>query len=71
MEFFKKPIPQITDDEGLWIAWLEPQLEVLKQLQQNGITDEAAKQQGITPSNSGSTPEPTVDDLVNQYDPQK
>jgi len=70
MEFFKKPIPQLIDDEGLWVAWLEPQLEILKQLQQNGITDEAAKQQGIIPSNSGSTPEPTVDDLVNQYDPQ-
>ena len=57
MEFFKKPIPQITDDEGLWIAWLEPQLEILKQLQQNGITDEAAKQQGITPSNSTTVPD--------------
>lgn len=71
MEFFKKPIPQLTDDEGLWIAWLEPQLEILKQLQQNGITDEAAKQQGITPSNSGPTPEPTVDDLVDQYAPEE
>ena len=61
MEFFKKPIPQITDDEGLWIAWLEPQLEILKQLQQNGITDEAAKQQGIKPT---TTTGPTVDQSV-------
>lgn len=61
MEFFKQPIPQLTDDEGLWIAWLEPQLEVLKQLQQNGITDEAAKQQGIKPT---TTTGPTVDQSV-------
>jgi hypothetical protein len=70
MALFQTPVPKLTDDEQVWISWLEPQLEVLKQLQQNGITDEAAKQQGITPSNSGSTPEPTIDDLVNQYDPQ-
>jgi len=70
MALFQTPVPKLTDDEQVWISWLEPQLEILKQLQQNGITDEAAKQQGIIPSNSGSTPEPTVDDLVNQYDPQ-
>ena len=70
MALFQTPVPKLTDDEQVWIAWLEPQLEILKQLQQNGITDEAAKQQGIIPPNSGSTPEPTVDDLVNQYDPQ-
>lgn len=70
MALFQTPVPKLTDDEQVWIDWLEPQLAILKQLQQNGITDEAAKQQGIIPSNSGSTPEPTVDDLVNQYDPQ-
>lgn len=70
MALFQTPVPKLTDDEQVWIAWLEPQLEVLKQLQQNGITDEAAKQQGIVPPNSGSTTEPTIDDLVNQYDPQ-
>ena len=70
MALFQTPVPKLTDDEQVWIDWLEPQLAILKQLQQNGITDEAAKQQGITPSNTGSTPEPTVDDLVNQYDPQ-
>ena len=70
MALFQTPVPKLTDDEQVWISWLEPQLEILKQLQQNGITDEAAKQQGITPSNSGSTPEPTIDDLVNQYAPQ-
>ena len=64
MALFAKPVPQLTDDEQMWIDWLEPQLAVLKQLQQNGITDEAAKQQGITPSNSGSTSEPTVDQSV-------
>lgn len=70
MALFQTPVPKLTDDEQVWIAWLEPQLEILKQLQQNGITDEAAAQQGITPSTSGSTSQPTVDDLVNQYDPQ-
>lgn len=70
MALFQTPVPKLTDDEQVWISWLEPQLEILKQLQQNGITDEAAKQKGIIPSNSGSTPEPTVEDLVNQYDPQ-
>lgn len=70
MALFQTPVPKLTDDEQVWIDWLEPQLAILKQLQQNGITDEAAKQQGLPPSNNGSTPEPTVDDLVNQYDPQ-
>lgn len=70
MALFQTPVPKLTDDEQVWIDWLEPQLAILKQLQQNGITDEAAKQQGLPPSNNGSTPEPTVDDLVNQYAPQ-
>lgn len=69
MALFQTPVPKLTDDEQVWIDWLEPQLEVLKQLQQNGITDEAAKQQGITPKSITSTP--SVDDLVEQYDPQK
>lgn len=69
MALFQTPVPKLTDDEQVWIDWLEPQLEVLKQLQQNGITDEAAKQQGITPTSTTSTP--SVDELVEQYDPQK
>ena len=69
MALFQTPVPKLTDDEQVWIDWLEPQLAILKQLQQNGITDEAAKQQGIITS-SGSTPEPTVDDLVDQYAPK-
>lgn len=61
MALFQTPVPKLTDDEQVWIAWLEPQLEVLKQLQQNGITDEAAKQQGIKPT---TTTGPTVDQSV-------
>ena len=57
MALFQTPVPKLTDDEQVWISWLEPQLEILKQLQQNGITDEAAKQQGITPSNSTTVPD--------------
>ena len=57
MALFQTPVPKLTDDEQVWISWLEPQLEILKQLQQNGITDEAAKQQGIIPSNSTTVPD--------------
>ena len=46
MALFAKPVPTLKDDEELWIAWLKPQLEVLKQLQANGITDEAAALRG-------------------------
>ena len=57
MALFSQPVPKLTDDEQMWIDWLEPQLEILKQLQKNGITDEAAKQQGIIPSNNTATPD--------------
>ena len=57
MALFQTPVPKLTDDEQVWIDWLEPQLEILKQLQKNGITDEAAKQQGIIPSNNTATPD--------------
>lgn len=73
MALFAKPVPTLTDDEGVWIEWLEPQLEVLRQLQRNGITDEAAKAKGIQIPNSSNTPGPnaSVDDLLNTYAPNK
>lgn len=70
MALFQTPVPKLTEDETVWIEWLKPQLEILKQLQQNGITDEAAKQQGLPTSNSSPSGDVSVDDLVNQYDPQ-
>ena len=51
MALFQTPVPKLTEDETVWIEWLKPQLEVLKQLQANGITNEAAKMQGIDPTN--------------------
>ena len=50
MALFQTPVPKLTEDETVWIEWLKPQLEVLKQLQANGITNEAAKMQGIDPT---------------------
>lgn len=70
MALFQTPVPKLTDDEQVWIAWLEPQLEVLKQLQQNGITDEAAKQKGISTGTTGTATD-DIDALVEQYAPSK
>ena len=50
MALFQTPVPKLTEDETVWIEWLKPQLEVLKQLQANGITNEAAKMKGIDPT---------------------
>jgi hypothetical protein len=46
MAMFRRPIPKITDDEGVWIAWLEPRAAVLNQLANNGISDAAAASSG-------------------------
>ena len=45
MAMFRAPIPKIIDDEGVWIAWLEPRAAVLNQLANNGVSD-AAKAAG-------------------------
>ena len=46
MAMFRAPIPKITDDEGVWIAWLEPRAAVLNQLANNGISDAASASGG-------------------------
>jgi hypothetical protein len=70
MALFLSPTPSISDDEQVWIDWLKPQLEVLKQLRDNGITNEAARQKGINPGDYGGSvddpgqePPPIVIDL--------
>ena len=66
MALFQTPVPKLTEDETVWIEWLKPQLEILKQLQQNGITDEAAEQQGLTTSASTTTDDDgyTIEDVT-------
>ena len=51
MALFQTPVPKLTEDETVWIMWINERLEILKQLQANGITNEAAKMQGIDPTN--------------------
>lgn len=69
MALFLSPTPSISDDEQVWIDWLKPQLEVLKQLQTNGITNEAAAMKGINPSDYGGSVDDPIDALVDKYDP--
>ena len=52
MALFQRPVPQITDDEDVWINWIEPRLEILNQVHQNGVSNERAAQDGGT-SGSG------------------
>ena len=59
MAMFRRPIPKITDDEAVWLAWLEPRAAVLNQLAQNGISDAAA-------GKSSSTAAPSNDSLTEQ-----
>ena len=49
MAMFRAPIPRITDDEAVWIAWLEPRAAVLNQLANNGISN-AARAAGAAPT---------------------
>lgn len=56
MAMFRKPIPRITDDEAVWVAWLEPRAAVLNQLANNGISDAASAAGG---QSTGSAPAPT------------
>ena len=46
MALFRKPIPKISDDEQLWIDWITPRLEILLQVQQNGVSNEKAAEGG-------------------------
>ena len=69
MKLFLSPTPDITDTEQKWIDWLKPQLEVLKQLRDNGITKEAAAMKGIKPSDYGGSVDDPIDALVDKYDP--
>jgi len=52
MALFQRPVPKITDDEDVWINWIEPRLEILNQVHQNGVSNERAAQDGGT-SGSG------------------
>ena len=61
MAMFRRPIPKITDDEAVWLAWLEPRAAVLNQLAQNGISDAAAAERSGT-----STAAPSNDNLTDQ-----
>jgi len=61
MAMFRRPIPKITDDEAVWLAWLEPRAAVLNQLAQNGISDAAAAERSGT-----STAAPSNDSLTDQ-----
>ena len=42
MAMFRRPIPQMTADEGVWILWLEERADVMEQLATNGISDAAS-----------------------------
>lgn len=66
MALFQRPIPKITDDENVWIAWIEPRLEILRQVQQNGMSNERAAEVG---GPTTSSPAPTVsEDILNEAD---
>ena len=72
MAMFRRPIPQMTADEGVWILWLEERADVMEQLATNGISDAAsAKATG----NAGPKPksqaapfkmDQETEDLVNE-----
>lgn len=61
MAMFRRPIPKITDDEAVWLAWLEPRAAVLNQLAQNGISDAAAAERS-----GSSTAAPSNDSLSDE-----
>ena len=66
MALFQRPVPKITDDENVWIAWIQPRLEILKQVQQNGVSNEKAAETG---SSTTSSPASTVsEDILNEAD---
>ena len=67
MALFRKPIPKITDDEQLWIDWITPRLEILLQVQQNGVSNEKAAEGGS--SGGSNSTDSSIDDLLNQYAP--
>jgi hypothetical protein len=71
MALFLSPTPKITDDEQVWIDWLKPQLEVLKQLRNNGITNEAAAMKGIKPSNYGGSVDDPGEYTIEEVTPNK
>jgi hypothetical protein len=71
MKLFLSPTPKITDDEQVWIDWLKPQLEVLKQLRDNGITNEAARQKGINPGDYGGTIDDPGEYTIEELPPKK
>ena len=63
MALFQKPIPKVTDEEQLWIDWITPRLEILRQVEQNGVSNEKAAEGGSSSTDS------SIDDLLNQYAP--
>lgn len=67
MALFQKPIPKIGDDEQLWIDWITPRLEILQQVEQNGVSNEKASEGGSSGSNNST--DSSIDDLLNQYAP--
>jgi len=67
MALFQKPIPRITDDEQLWIDWITPRLEILRQVEQNGVSNEKAAEGGSSGGNNST--DSSIDDLLNQYAP--
>ena len=67
MALFQKPIPKIGDDEQLWIDWITPRLEILRQVEQNGVSNEKASEGGSSSGNNST--DSSIDDLLNQYAP--
>lgn len=67
MALFQKPIPKIGDDEQLWIDWITPRLEILRQVEQNGVSNEKASEGGSSGGNNST--DSSIDDLLNQYAP--
>lgn len=71
MALFLSPTPKITDTEQVWIDWLKPQLEVLKQLRDKGITNEAARQKGINPGDYGGSVDDPGEYTIEELPPKK
>jgi hypothetical protein len=67
MAMFRRPIPKITDDEAVWLAWLEPRAAVLNQLAQNGISDAAAAESSSNTSSGTYTPSADVQAVLDKY----
>lgn len=64
MALFQKPIPKIGDDEQLWIDWITPRLEILRQVEQNGVSNEKASEGGSSSGNNSTSLSPEAQSFI-------